>query len=306
MTVLLLFLIISFTLTASTVLAQDVQSDRSSIRILLVPGNDKTLGGSENFSYAMALLNSTNPELGLDLNLTVRGNLSSVNDVKGFDLVIVCTPNATNVPNATIFKNFLENGSSLFLLSNYYGGGSRNSSAILNTILNESNINGVSFGSDAISISNATTDWQTKVYNNNSFAVEVNSSAFQSNASTRSVFSGVESVVTISCNLNITSSDLSFVANGSASSDSNVTDWLLLTDNGIYRSVLCGSASMFNNTYLGVENNQILFKQLILWLIKRFQLPSPDVFPYLVLASSVVSVLGIAIYLISRRTKTFV
>jgi hypothetical protein len=255
----------------------------------------------------MALLNGTNPEQGLDLNLTVKDNLLSENDVKGFDLIIVCTPNATNIPNATIFRNFVESGNSLFLLSNYFGGGSRNSSGILNTILNKSNTNGVSFGSDAISISNTTPDWQSKVYDNNSFAVIVNSSAFQSNASTRSVFAAVENVVTISCKLNITShNEPSFVAIGSALSDSNLSNWLLLTDDGVHRSVLCGSASMFNNTYLGVENNQILFKQLVLWLVEKFQLPTPNVFPYLVLASSTVTVLGIAIYLISRRTKTLV
>jgi hypothetical protein len=306
-TVLLLCLIISFSLTVSAVLAQDIQSDRSSTRALFIVGNDRTFGGSENFSYAMAVLNGTNPELDLNLNLTVRANLVSENDVKGFDLIIVCAPNATNIPNATIFKNFIENGNPLFLLSNYYGGGSRNSSGILNTILNKSNMSGVSFGSDAISISNATANWRAKVYNNNSLAVNVNSSAFQSNAPTRSVFNDVENIVTMSCKLNITNhNESSFVATGSALSDSNLSDWLLLTDDGVHRSVLCGSASMFNNTYLGVENNQILFRQLVLWLVEKFQLPTPNVFPYLVLASSAVSVLGIAIYLISRRTKTCV
>jgi len=301
---LLLCLIISFSLTASTVSAQDMQSDRSSIRTLLILGNDKEFGGSENFSYIRGLLNATSPELGLNLNLTVKSTLGSESDLRSFDLVIACMPSAASIPNATIFGNFVENGKSLFLLSDYNGSEATNPSGITNEILNESNINGVSFSSDAISISNATTDWQMKVYNNNSFAVKVNSSDFLPNTSTRSVFSGVSSVVTLSCSLNITGpQELSAVATGSALSDAGSRNWLLLTDNGVQRSVLCGSASMFNNTYLGVESNQILFKQLVLWLVERFQMPAPNVFPYLVLASSVLSVVGIAVYLISKRTK---
>jgi hypothetical protein len=307
MAVLLLCLIISFSLIASTVSAQDMQSDRSSIRALLVIGNDKEFGGSENFSYIRGLLNATSPELGLNLNLTVQSILGPESNLSGFDLVIACMPSASSKPNATIFRNFVENGNSLFLLSDYYGGGALNSSSIANEILNESNINGVSFNSDAISITNATTDWQMKVYNNNSLAVKVNSSDFLPNTSTRSVFSGVSSVVTLSCSLNITSlQELSSVATGSALSDSGSRDWLLLTDNGVERSVLCGSASMFNNTYLAVASNQILFKQLVLWLVERFQIPAPNVFPYLVLASCGLSVLGIAVYLVSKRTKASV
>jgi hypothetical protein len=307
MAVLLLCLIISFSLTASTVSAQDMQSDRSSIRVLLVLGNDKEFGGSENFSYVRGLLNASNPELGLNLNLTVKSSLASESDLKGFDLLIACIPSAASIPNATIFGSFAENGNSLFLLSDYNGSGMTNSSGISNEILNESNINGVSFNSDAISITNATTDWQMKVYNNNSFAVKVNSSDFLPNTSTRSVFSGVSSVVTLSCSLNITSpEELSSVATGSAPSDSGSRDWLLLTDSGVERSVLCGSASMFNNTYLAVASNQILFKQLVLWLVERFQIPAPNVFPYLVLASCGLSILGIAVYLVSKRTKASV
>jgi hypothetical protein len=285
--------------------AQDMQGDRSSIGVLLILGNDKRFEGSENFTYAGTLLNSTNPDLGLGLNLTVRDILASENELRGFDLVIIFEPNAIEIPNATIFKSFAANGNSLFLLSNYYGGGTRNSSDVLNSVLNKSDISGVSFGTDAISISNATTDWQTKIYNNNSFAVRVNSSSFQTGSSSQSVFGGVANLVTISCSLNITSHDNpSFVASGSALSDSNLHDWLLLTDDGVHRSVLCGSASMFNNTYLPIENNQILFRQLVLWLVERFQVPAPNLFPYLLLASSAISVLGITVYLISRRTKT--
>jgi hypothetical protein len=48
-----------------------MQSDRRSIGVLLILGNDTAFGGRENFTYVRALLNSTNPDLGLGLNLTV-------------------------------------------------------------------------------------------------------------------------------------------------------------------------------------------------------------------------------------------
>lgn len=305
--VLLVCLIISLTITTSIVSAQDMQSDRRSIGVLLILGNDTAFGGRENFTYVRALLNSTNPDLGLGLNLTVKSNLVSENDLRGFDLVILCMPSATSIPNATIFKNFAESGHSLFLLSDYYGGGASHSSEALNSILNESDIRDVSFSSDAISINNSASDWQTKVYDNNSFAVKVNSSAFQASLSTQSVFSGVASVVTLSCSLNTTShGNTSIVASGSALSAPDLRDWLLLTNNGVHRSILSGSASMFNNTYLNVESNHVLFRQLVLWLVEEFQVPAPNAFPYLLLASSGVSVLGVVVYLVSKRTKHFI
>jgi hypothetical protein len=60
---------------------------------------------------------------------------------------------------------------------------------------------------------------------------------------------------------------------------------------------------MFNNTYLGVEDNQALLRQLVLWLVEKFQVPPLDEFPYILLTSSAISVLGIAVYLVSRRTR---
>jgi hypothetical protein len=300
-TVLLLCLIISLTFASSIVSAQDTQSDRSSTRVLLILGNDRTFGGSENFSFIETYLRETNPDRGLGLNMTVKGGTVSENDLKGIDLVIASMPSASSIPNATIFKQFAERGHSLFLLSDYYGAGTGNSSSVLNGVLNESNIHGVSFGKDAISIGNATTDWQTRVYNNISFAVKVNSSRFQSSTS---VFNSILNVVTISCSLNITNpSDPSFVGLGSAPSDSSSRHWLLLANDGIHRNVLCGSASMFNNTYLGVEDNQALLRQLVLWLVEKFQVPPLAVFPYILITSSAISVLGIAIYLVSRRTR---
>jgi hypothetical protein len=300
-TVLLLCLIISSTFASSIVSAQDIQSDRSSIQVLLILGNDRTFGGSENFSFVKTYLGETNPDTGLGFNLTVKGSAISENDLKGIDLVIASIPNASSIPNATIFRQFAESGHSLFLLSDYYGGGTGNSSSVLNRVLNESNIHNVSFGKDAISIGNATSEWQTKIYNNITFAVRVNSSRFQSSIS---IFSGISNVVTISCSLNITSpSDPSFLGLGSAPSDPNSHYWLLLINDGVHRSVLCGSASMFNNTYLGVENNQALLRQLVLWLAEKFQVPPLTMFPYILLTSSAISVLGIAIYLVSRRTR---
>lgn len=271
---------------------------------MLVFGNASLPNGNENFSSVEMFLRDTNPDLGLDLNLTVKSNLLSEDNLNGATLLIVGVPVATTIPNATILQGFLDKGGSLLLMSNYNGGGPRNSSGILNDILKETYVRNVSFGEDAISVSNSTGNWQEKVYKNNTLAVRINSSMFHLKTESESVTSEVTQVVTISCSLNVTNNDDPFaVGTAQASSDASLSNWLLLFDNGRNRVVLSGSASMFNNTYMNVEGNRFLFRNLILWLVEKFQMPSPDVFPSVFVVSSAVLVCGLLIYILSRKRR---
>jgi hypothetical protein len=291
--------------TVAIVSGQDIHSDRYSIQVALVSGNDKALGGNENFSSLKLLLGETNPETGIGLNLTVSGELSSEIDLGSAKLLIIIMPSVTTIPNSTIIRDFLNTGGALFLLSDYYGGGAINSSSFLNNILNETSINNVAFENDAISISNSSPNWQTRTYGNNSFAVRVNSSMFQLGPSSQSVVGGLTEIVTLSCSLNVTNhNDPTFVGIASAQSDSGLPNWLLLVNDGTHRSVLCGSASMFNNTYLNSENNQALLSNLILWLVQNFQVLPPDVFRYMALVSMAIILVGIAIYVAYRKRRT--
>jgi len=291
-------------LATSAVSAQNALSDRHLIQVMLIEGNASLPNRNENFSNAETFLRETNPDLGSGLNLTVRSDLSSEDNLNGTKLLIVCMPVATTIPNTTILQEFLHQGGSLLLMSNYDGGGSRNSSEILNSVLKETYVRNVSFGEDTISISNSELNWQEKVYKNNTIALRVNSSMFQLKTEARSLTNDVSQVVTLSCSLNMTSYDnATVVGTARASSNFNLSNWLLLFDNGTNRVALSGSASMFNDTYLNAEGNQILFRNLILWLVEKFQMPGPDVFPYVTLISSVVLVSGLFIYVSSRKRR---
>jgi hypothetical protein len=104
--------------------------------------------------------------------------------------------------------------------------------------------------------------------------------------------------------LNVTSNSVPFaVGNATVSSDSGLSNWLLLFDNGTNRIILSGSSSMFNNTYLDVESNRFLFRNMILWLVERFQMPSPDVFAPVILISSAVLACGILVYVLSKKRR---
>jgi hypothetical protein len=270
-----------------------------------VSGNDNALGGSENFSSFKLVLGGTNPETGLGLNLTVRNMLSSEADLGNSKLLIIIMPSSTTVPNSTIIRHFLDNGGSLFLMSDYNGGGARNSSSYLNDILIETGIGNVTFQNDALSIGNSSPNWQTRTFGNNTFALRVNSSMFQILPPAQAVVGGLAEVVILSCSLNISyHNDASFVGLASAQSDSGLYDWLLMSDNGRNRSVLCGSASMFNNTYLNAENNQDLLKNIVLWLVQKFQVSPPPMSTYMALASSAITVVGIAIYVAYLKRRT--
>jgi hypothetical protein len=303
--VIMMILVVSAASTVAIVSGQDIHSDRYSIQVVLVSGNDKALGGNENFSSLKLMLGETNPDTGLGLNLTVSGELSSETDLGSAKLLIIIMPSYATIPNSTIIQHFLNTGGSLFLLSDYYGGGAINSSLFLNNILNETSISNVAFENDAISISNSSPNWQARTYGNNTFAVRVNSSMFQLVQSSQSVVGGLTDIVTLSCSLNVTNhNDPTFVGIASAQSDSGLPNWLLLVDDGTHRSVLCGSASMFNNTYLNSENNQALLSNLILWLVQNFQVFPPDVFGYMALVSLAIIVVGIAIYVAYRKRRT--
>nr|MDO8100302.1 hypothetical protein [Candidatus Njordarchaeota archaeon] len=297
-------LVLPSMLATSAVSAQNGLSDCYSIKVILVEGNASLPNRNENFSNTETFLRENNPDLGSGLNLTVRSDLSSVDTLNGIKLLIVSMPVATTFPNTTILQEFLHQGGSLLLMSNYDGGGSRNSSEILNSILKETYVRNVSFGEDAISISNSTLNWQEKVYKNNTLAIRVNSSMFQLKTEARSLTNDVSQVIVLSCSLNMTSHDNATLAGTArAPLDPNLPNWLLLFDNGTNRIALCGSASMFNNTYLNAEGNQILFKNLILWLVEKFQMPGPDVFPYFTLISSAVLVSGLFIYISCRKRR---
>jgi hypothetical protein len=301
----IVILVVSLASAAPIAHAQDVAADRYSIHALLISGNDKALGGNENFSSFKLVLNGTDPEKELGLNLTVRSTLSSEMDLGNAKLLIISMPSSTTIPNATIIRHFLDAGGSLFLLSNYNGSNPRNCSLYLNSVLAETSIRNVTFQRDAISISNSSPNWQTRTFANNTFAVRVNSSMFQLLPPVQSVLVGSMNTVILSCSLNISYySDASFVGLATAQSDSGLQDWLLIVNDGRNRSVLCGSASMFNNTYLGVENNQVLLRNLVLWLIQNFQSVPPDLSTYMVLASASIIIAGVAIYVVYMRRRT--
>jgi hypothetical protein len=279
-------------------------SDHNLIQIMLVEGNSSLPNRNENFSRAETFLRESNPDLNPGLNLTIRSGLSPEDNLTGVKLLILIMPVATTISNTTALHEFLYQGGSLLLMSNYDGGGSRNSSKILNGVLKETYLQNVSFGEDAISISNSTSNWREKVYENNTLAVRVNSSMFQHKTNARSFTNDISEVVTLSCSLNLTNYDnATLVGTARASHNSNLSNWLLLSDNGTNRIALSGSASMFNNTYLYVEGNLILFRNLIMWLVEKFQMPGPNVFPYVILVSSVVLVSGLFIYVSSRKRR---
>jgi hypothetical protein len=299
-----MFLAVMVSSTATNVLAQDVRSDRSSIGVIMVSGNDRAFGGNENFSYLKRVLGGTTPENSLGFNLTVKSSLVSEGELSSARLLIISLPDASSIPNSTIIKRFLDNGGSIFLLSNYYGGAARNSSFILNSIINESKIGNVRFDNGAVSITNVTPDWQTKVYGNNSFAVRVNSSMLQFASTLQPMVRELTEIVILSCGLNITyRNDPLFLGLASAQSDTGTLDWLVLI-NGTHRSVLCGSASMFNNTYINFGSNLGLLRNLVLWLVQNFETSPPDVFFYTTLASSAIIVFGVAIYVLYGKRRT--
>ncbi|WXG43119.1 MAG: hypothetical protein WED04_03530 [Promethearchaeati archaeon SRVP18_Atabeyarchaeia-1] len=307
--IILIALVVSFASSTAAVSAQDVHSDRSSIGVVLVSGNDKPTGGREVFGGFNLMVAGISPESGLGLNLTVRSQILHEADLGNARLLIISMPNATTIPNSTVIKHFLDSGGSLFLLSDYYGGGLMNFSAALNSILGKTSIVQVAFGSDAIFISNSSPNWQTRVYRNNTLAVKVNSTMFEFSGnphghllSPQTIIGGLTGVVTLSCSLNITSFiDPTFVARASAQSDSGLPNWLLLIDDGTHRSALCGSASMFNDTYLSVEGNQALLRNLVLWLVQNFQMQPPNVFLYMALVSSAMIVIGAVVYRTYRK-----
>jgi hypothetical protein len=274
------------------------------IRATIVIGKNTLPEYYENFSGVWTLLRETNPDLDLGLNLTVKTSILEEDDLNETAILVVGMPLVTTIPNTTVLRGFLARGGSLLLMSNYNGGDATKSSEVLNGILKETYINNVSFGGDAISVSNSSQKWQEKVYQNNSLAVRVNSTMFNLSAESASTTSDVTQVVTMSCSLNVTSNSVPFaVGNATVSSDSGLSNWLLLFDNGTNRIILSGSASMFNNTYLDVESNRFLFRNMILWLVERFQMPSPDVFAPVILISSAVLACGILVYVLSKKRR---
>jgi hypothetical protein len=285
-------------------MAQDVRNDRHLIHATLVIGNSSIPAQNENYSDVETFLKETNPDLGLGLNLTIRSGIASEQDLNQTSVLIVGLPFASTIPNGTALQRFLARGGSLFLMSDYNGGGSRNSSEALNNILSETYVSGVSFSSDAITISNSTQNWQERVYQNDSLAVRVNSTMFNVTSESASVTAGVTQAVVAACSLNVTTTNPQFeVGVARAPSDSGLPTWLALFDNGTNRIVLSGSASMFNNTYLNVEGNRLLFRNLILWLVEKFQTSSPNLFAPIIIVSSAVLVCGLVVYVSSRKRR---
>jgi hypothetical protein len=300
--IILVVLIVSIGCTVQGVSGQDLQTERHSIKVVLIPGNDYALGGNENLSDFRSLLQGTSLESGLGLNLNVSRTLSEVNltDAK---LIIICAPKGYMISDSNV-RDFVDGGGSLFLLSNYFSALYSNCSSVLNSILNEINMTSLTFGNNSITVSNSSANWQTRVYGDNSLAVRVNSSMFQFGQSSQWVINGLSDVVALSCSLNITRpSDPTFAGLASAQSDTGLDKWLLLSDNGTNRIALCGSASMFNDTYINVENNRSLLRNLILWLIQKFQVSPPDVSTFMALISAVITVVGVVIYVAYAKRR---
>jgi hypothetical protein len=301
----LIMLLTSFAFTTRIASAQDVQTDRHSIKVVLLSGNDIFYGGSENISSLITMINGTSPERGVGLNLTVSYALLSDADVSGAQLLILSMPYPSMIPNSTYIRHFVDAGGSLFLMSDYSGGGITNSSIVFDGILKEIGIDDVAFNNDTISISNSSSNWQSRVYGNNALAINVNNSMFQLAPSSEAITNGLTSVVTLACSLNITNrNDPVIVGNATAQSDSGLQNWLVLLDDGTHRSALCGSASMFNNTYINVENNRAVLRNIILWLVHNFQASPLDIFVYMALGSSAILVVGVVVYLIYWRRRT--